>query len=406
MSLITRCPSCGTLFKVVPDQLKISDGWVRCGHCSDVFDAYAQLQSAESVGILEKPPVTAFGLPADEPFPARDEPTRMVPLPAGEAPRAPAAPASPPSVPDPDPPRRSRAVDPVTGARDFGAEDSSQTSVPASVGSDTDGLAPVSPDPAASADDGHIDRLLLAAAHDGQDPLDEHLQDLLQTGEPTRLPPNDAVDDPDESRPPEAARSGGASSSRGRRRRDSRGDARAERAGPESEVGFVRKARRASTWRRPMVRAVLGALALVLTLGLLAQVAVQERDFLAAAEPRLKPVLEALCEPVGCRVGPLRRVDAVVVEAAAFSKLLPDVFQLALTLRNGAALGVATPALEITLTDRQEQVVVRRVLSPADLRAPVLLAPAGEWSGSVRMAIEPGAGGARVTGYRVVAFYP
>ena len=39
MSLITRCPACGTMFKVVPDQLKISEGWVRCGHCAEVFDA-------------------------------------------------------------------------------------------------------------------------------------------------------------------------------------------------------------------------------------------------------------------------------------------------------------------------------------------------------------------------------
>ena len=39
MSLITSCPACGTMFRVVPDQLKISEGWVRCGHCSEVFDA-------------------------------------------------------------------------------------------------------------------------------------------------------------------------------------------------------------------------------------------------------------------------------------------------------------------------------------------------------------------------------
>ena len=39
MSLITRCPACETLFKVVPDQLRISQGWVRCGQCSEVFDA-------------------------------------------------------------------------------------------------------------------------------------------------------------------------------------------------------------------------------------------------------------------------------------------------------------------------------------------------------------------------------
>jgi predicted Zn finger-like uncharacterized protein len=44
MSLITRCPACGTMFKVVADQLKVSQGWVRCGHCSEVFDAATHLQ--------------------------------------------------------------------------------------------------------------------------------------------------------------------------------------------------------------------------------------------------------------------------------------------------------------------------------------------------------------------------
>ena len=44
MSQTTRCPSCSTLFKVVADQLRISDGWVRCGHCKQVFDASQHLQ--------------------------------------------------------------------------------------------------------------------------------------------------------------------------------------------------------------------------------------------------------------------------------------------------------------------------------------------------------------------------
>jgi predicted Zn finger-like uncharacterized protein len=43
MSLITCCPACGTMFKVVPDQLKISEGWVRCGHCANIFDAQSHL---------------------------------------------------------------------------------------------------------------------------------------------------------------------------------------------------------------------------------------------------------------------------------------------------------------------------------------------------------------------------
>ena len=44
MSLITRCPACSTLFKVVPDQLRVSEGLVRCGQCDLVFNANAYLK--------------------------------------------------------------------------------------------------------------------------------------------------------------------------------------------------------------------------------------------------------------------------------------------------------------------------------------------------------------------------
>lgn len=46
MSLVTRCPTCATTFKVVRDQLRISDGWVRCGRCSEIFDATQDLRDA------------------------------------------------------------------------------------------------------------------------------------------------------------------------------------------------------------------------------------------------------------------------------------------------------------------------------------------------------------------------
>ena len=39
MSMATRCTSCGTIFRVVQDQLKVSEGWVRCGRCDQVFNA-------------------------------------------------------------------------------------------------------------------------------------------------------------------------------------------------------------------------------------------------------------------------------------------------------------------------------------------------------------------------------
>ena len=47
MSYIARCPACQTSYKVVPDQLRISDGWVRCGQCGEIFDASEQLMGGE-----------------------------------------------------------------------------------------------------------------------------------------------------------------------------------------------------------------------------------------------------------------------------------------------------------------------------------------------------------------------
>lgn len=43
MSMVTRCPSCRTLFRVTPQQLQARDGWVRCGRCMTVFDGFATL---------------------------------------------------------------------------------------------------------------------------------------------------------------------------------------------------------------------------------------------------------------------------------------------------------------------------------------------------------------------------
>ena len=53
MSLATRCTACGTVFRVVQDQLKVSEGWVRCGRCSDVFNALEGLFDLERDALPE-----------------------------------------------------------------------------------------------------------------------------------------------------------------------------------------------------------------------------------------------------------------------------------------------------------------------------------------------------------------
>ncbi len=52
MSGITQCPACGTLFRVLDEQLAVSKGWVRCGQCHEVFDAASSLTDAPN-GVAE-----------------------------------------------------------------------------------------------------------------------------------------------------------------------------------------------------------------------------------------------------------------------------------------------------------------------------------------------------------------
>jgi predicted Zn finger-like uncharacterized protein len=44
MSLATRCPACGTTFRVVSDQLKLQRGLVKCGSCGEIFDGIEHMR--------------------------------------------------------------------------------------------------------------------------------------------------------------------------------------------------------------------------------------------------------------------------------------------------------------------------------------------------------------------------
>jgi predicted Zn finger-like uncharacterized protein len=43
MKMSTRCPACGTAFRVYPQQLAAREGQVRCGQCATIFDARSAL---------------------------------------------------------------------------------------------------------------------------------------------------------------------------------------------------------------------------------------------------------------------------------------------------------------------------------------------------------------------------
>lgn len=173
---------------------------------------------------------------------------------------------------------------------------------------------------------------------------------------------------------------------------------------PAPEVSFVVSARRKAFWQSPLMRLTLGLLLLLMLSALAAQMAIHERDRIAATEPRLRPWLSMLCEPVGCELAPRRQIADVVIDSSSFNKARGDSYLLNLTLRNQAAIPLAMPAMELTLTDAQDQPVLRRILLPNDMGAPAEMPARGEWSASVSVVVTTG--GARVAGYRLLAFYP
>jgi predicted Zn finger-like uncharacterized protein len=87
MSMITKCPSCNTAFRVTPQQLQAHHGMVRCGRCAMVFDGFKTLAAQRA----DLPQVAA------PPSPPPVQPHDLTQQPAGLA-AAPAAPEVPVAV--------------------------------------------------------------------------------------------------------------------------------------------------------------------------------------------------------------------------------------------------------------------------------------------------------------------
>lgn len=537
MSQITRCPSCATSFKVVADQLRISEGWVRCGQCKEVFDASAHLLPVAPAALLPdvsltdvRPPPAptarksdaerAWGGGAAPPSPpalergaqaapvaaptahadvaghradtslsmaaaplAQAMPVLDIPAPtvpaflavgatasdASTLTLAPTAPFSWRPVPTPwaaeavdsspslsGPTVDLQAMEEVVAKPVLDAAAGAQPTAVADA--DVAGAAEVVRGgyelPAADPHDSiGLDDAVTSGKAGGESSLAdlgeawveatgravvaetalEHHGEALSSdlpsadhrdappvvpatlgGVPEPLPSVDFVQRPVVDEIPAAlelvADDSPAAVLQARNRKsmasqadeDEQGEASAHEAGPE--VSFVVAARRKAFWRKPMVRAVLVLVLLVLVVGLLLQVAVQERDRIAATDPRARPWLLKLCEPLRCEVAPQRQIADVVIDSSSFNKARGDSYQLALAMKSKADIPLAMPAVELTLTDAQDQPVLRRVLLPTDMAAPAELPARGEWSTSVSVIVTTG--GARVAGYRLLAFYP
>ena len=152
----------------------------------------------------------------------------------------------------------------------------------------------------------------------------------------------------------------------------------------------------------------IGALAFLLA----AQVFWTQRHELATHYPALKPVLDNMCQRLQCKVLPLRQLDMVAIDNSVFRLVAPsekgDRFQLSWVVTNQALIPVAAPALELTLNDVLDRPLLRKVILPADVTGnPALaVAPEGKWQGVLNLTVLPPEGGVKVSGYRLLAFYP
>jgi predicted Zn finger-like uncharacterized protein len=282
------------MFKVVPDQLRVSEGWVRCGQCGEVFDANAHLQAS------------AVAVP-------------------------------PPAAP---PPPEQTVAEPflhtnpqVDAIESIGVED-----------------APVEPrlDPGFFVEEPAVEPAIASAdSEPGTDDV------VLQHA-------------------------------------------------------FLRPSTKPARQAKRSTRIALALLSVLLGAVLVVQVALRERDWIAAVEPASVGILVPVCEWVGCTISPLRRIESVVIDSSSFTKVRADTYRLSFTLKNTAQLTLATPALELTLTNLQDQAVLKRVLVSSDFgdRSGVMAAGA-ELPVNLPLTIKLGTGGAeKISGYRLLSFYP
>ncbi len=75
MSMVTRCPHCTTSFRITSPVLKMHHGLVRCGHCSEVFNAFDSLSTVHDTPDEFSEPEIVPETPAPEVFVHAPEPS-------------------------------------------------------------------------------------------------------------------------------------------------------------------------------------------------------------------------------------------------------------------------------------------------------------------------------------------
>jgi predicted Zn finger-like uncharacterized protein len=407
MTLATRCPACGTVFRVVQDQLRVSQGWVRCGRCSEAFnalEAMVELPLPQPPAGAEAPPSVMLPTPVGPTDSTRaaaidavvsHEPGLALPLPSERQVAPSAGDRSEPAALDRTT-NETTLVEIPPGLEVVTSDGAMRTgdTLTATAAEAEAEAARTEPSFEVDVAPGQALRDVGLAAGDVLPapmglPLARSTGTLASPQDETAVGPSASPASPSPPSPASAATLPSASPAS---------------AAPDKAPSFLIQAERAERWRHPAVRAVLSIGVLLAALGLAAQLAYTFRDRIAATAPSLRPALLQACAVAGCRVGEYRQIDALSVESSGLVRVEGSpVVRLSVTLRNRAAVEVAAPALELALTDAQGRLMARRVLRMSDLDLPLRsLKPGSELPIQAPLDI----GDRQVSGYTVEIFYP
>jgi len=418
MALATTCPQCKTSFKVIPDQLKLRRGLVRCGVCQHVFSGIDYLRyvddsararqrsgasggaassgaagsaggagaAASTVGAQRKSSGPGAGSGSPQTVIAAEEDLKTAFFLSDST----FGPFSQTRTEDVVPPPSIVARD-GTGQGAGGYPGSS-------------GMAGMGG--MAASGSGRVASALREAG--GSPALRRVGADAPEPPPPSRrhrsrksvlAPPDDDQDVAAANLLARQAREAYRASSGGRRSGRSHAPSRwqgyGDDEGPdESFAAFIADPRRRYALVALLVLAVL-------------QLTLLFRSEIASRVPALRPVVALVAGVFGMNVDAVRSLASLSIESFELQATgREDHLSLNAVLRNKGNPTVRWPAMELTLTDQAGGVVVRKVILPSDYlnrsASREGLAARSEWP--IRINLDPG--GIELAGYSVSLFYP
>lgn len=380
---LARCPHCATIFRATPEQLEQRAGKVRCGKCRRVFNALEHL--------IEEPAAPGAATSSSAGAPGIPE----IPAPPPNTPAEPPAPG-----PTENAAETTREASPAEAEAELPPEPEphAESELEAQRAAESQAEQPAEPDAAIEAKrEGDAKP---SKRRPKTEPSAAETEPLAPADDTRFGPPSTFLTDRP-TNPPDALQEAQAAGIAAQR--DSRGLPGfkwAEGALSAPDTHFAEP--KGAPWLMTVV-------AIVLALMLAAQLVNQFRTEIAARWPDVRPWIEEACVSLNCTVPYPRKADLISLEASELSidAARGNMLVLHFTLKNRAGFAQDYPAVELTLTDVQDNIVVRRTLPPGEYLPPALESSKAFAAGSevaARLWIDARDTGA--VGYRLYVFYP